>query len=212
MSHPTPAREATPYTFPPAIAEHVAGLSCQAVDSTPIAYDWSASRYDDDLPWRYVAAETCPECGAVVIYAGDHADGCERADEDGDELAGYDGGPMMNYYYPAEIDDPAAAARLLADTCLVPVEVAGRTGLALTGGGMDLSWEIVGAFVALGMLPPVHFADLPRMADRRTADPDTLTAIAACLRSCEVMAGWIERRSSSLTGFLAELRPVEVEA
>ena len=211
MSHPTPAAEATPYPFPPAIAEFVGRLSCQAVDSTPVAYDWNASRYDDDPPWRYVAAETCPECGAVVIYAEDHADGCERADEDGDELAGYDGGPMMNYYYPAEIDDPDEAGRLLADTCLVVVEVDGRTGLALTGGGMDLSWEIAAAFVALGMLPPVHFADLPGMAGM-TASVGNLTTAAAMFRSCEVMAMRQARNVERLTATVAGLRPVEVEA
>lgn len=135
---------------------------------------------------------------------------CDNGDADARDMGAE--GPMMNYYYPADLDDPEDAARKLADTCLCVVEVDGRTGLALTGGGMDLSWEIVGAFMALGMLPPAHFAHLPHMADRRTATVDTVTAIAACLRSVDVVAREAEGRRHHLTTFLAGLRPVEVEA
>ena len=136
--------------------------------------------------------------------------GCENGDGDARDMGAE--GPMMNYYYPAGIDSPEDAARKLADTCLCVVEVDGLTGLALTGGGMDLSWEIVGAFVALGMLPPAHFAHLPHMANRRTATVDTVTALAACLRSVDVVARRAEQDRRHLADFLAGLHPVEVEA
>lgn len=84
-------------------------------------------------------------------------------------------GPMMNYWYPIEetreygrfahntFDPVAAAAKLDGPLCLVLVD--DEYGLALTGGGMDLSWEICDAFVQLGKCPPLHFLDLPHMAD-----------------------------------------------
>jgi hypothetical protein len=79
-------------------------------------------------------------------------------------------GPMMNYWYPVKIQDAADAARELINLPLCVVEVDGETGLALTGGGMDLSWEICEAFILLGHQPPLHFCDLPRqyeVNDRR---------------------------------------------
>jgi hypothetical protein len=94
-------------------------------------------------------------------------------------------GPMMNYWYdcPMLSDDPEAVAVKLLNTPLCVVKVHEEWGLALTGGGMDLTWEIVEAFVAIDMLPPVHFArSLPGMAGRGTSDKDRLL-IAACQRS-----------------------------
>ena len=195
----------------------VKDLWCETIETVSVDKDWTTGLDLEETGegWSAWQAETCDKCGEHVIVRIGHGDArhCDlESDSECEGTVPDFEGPMMNYYYPAEIDDPGDAARKLADTCLCVVEVDGRTGLALTGGGMDLSWEIVGAFVALGMLPPVHFADLPRMADRRTATVDTLTAIAACQRSCEVMAGWIDRRAKSLADLLGELRPEAVEA
>lgn len=84
-------------------------------------------------------------------------------------------GPMMNYWYPVNEQDreysrfePKDAAGKLDHLPVCVVLVDDEYGLALTGGGMDLSWEICDAFIALGFLPPVHFADLPAMASRWT--------------------------------------------
>lgn len=81
-------------------------------------------------------------------------------------------GPMMNYWYPLPSSIVAgggdkfdAAYRLRANVCIL-VEVDGEYGLALAGGGMDLTWSIVRAFVALGYLPPVHFAQPPGFFER----------------------------------------------
>lgn len=98
-----------------------------------------------------------------------------------------DTGPAMNYWYPCHVveDDPANAAYILRDTPVCVVERDGNWGLALTGGGMDLSWEIVEAYVRLNQLPPTHFCELPGMADRgRNARDHVL--IRACLRSLDV--------------------------
>lgn len=84
-------------------------------------------------------------------------------------------GPMMNYWYPIEEKEyefghagsfsPVGAARKLIHSPLVVVLVDGEYGIALAGGGMDFSWEICEAFVLLGKCPPLHFLDLPHMAD-----------------------------------------------
>ena len=134
---------------------------------------------------------------------------CDHHEEDARDLGAE--GPMMNYYYPVDLDDAADAARKLADTCLCVVEVDGRDGLALTGGGMDLSWEIAAAFVTLGYLPPVHFADLPNMAGMG-ATTRNLTTAAAMVRSCELMAARMVRNVDHLGRIEAGLRPVEVGA
>lgn len=99
---------------------------------------------------------------------------------------GYAEGPMMNYWYPLETSDRDSigswrksfdvneAAFRLRHHSLCLVEVDGELGLALTGGGMDFTWDIVGAFIDLDYLPPVHFCDLPGMSgrgpDKRDAD------------------------------------------
>lgn len=96
-------------------------------------------------------------------------------------------GPMMSSWYACSIEDPIKAAALIIDLPLCVVEVDGAYGLALTGGGMDLSWEICAAFIALGFLPPYNYADLPGMAGRGRSESDKLI-IAACLQTMQVTA------------------------
>lgn len=111
------------------------------------------------------------------------------------EVDTYAEGPMMNYWYPVEsLDGYRAedAAAKLAGTCLVVVEVNGNWGIALSGGGMDLSWEICEAYIALGNLPPRHFAaSLP--AGGRGKSEDDKRTIAACLRTLRIVADNAER-------------------
>lgn len=116
-------------------------------------------------------------------------------------------GPMMNYFYPLnESDgnslgrwedsfDTVEAAYRLRDLPLCLVERDGDYGLALTGGGMDLTWEIVAAYVALGYLPPVSFSRLPGMAGMPNGASDRLV-IAAVSRSLSAM---IDRLQYTLT-------------
>ena len=100
----------------------------------------------------------------------------------------------MNYFYPVPISDCAAAARAIAHLPLCVVEFTGgeregETGLALTGGGMDLSWEICEAFVLIGYRPPTHFAKLPRMGSRGSTDRDR-ALIEICRESFRIAARW----------------------
>jgi hypothetical protein len=98
--------------------------------------------------------------------------------------------PCMNYFYPLKELDASDAIKLeeaKLPLCIIEFE-SGDTGLALTGGGMDLTWEICQAFIVLGYYPPAHFAKLPRMGGRGTSDADKAT-IAICrhalLATCE---------------------------
>lgn len=110
-------------------------------------------------------------------------------------------GPAINYLYPLDAveQDPIEAAYRLRRLPLCVVERDGNWGLALTGGGQDLSWEIASAYMLLGYLPPADFADLPGMAGRGSSDADR-QIIAACLRSFAVLAEQATRKA----GFLAQ--------
>ncbi len=125
--------------------------------------------------------------------------------ESADNVYEYAGGPMMNYWYPVDIDDAAAAALALSGPLCV-VEVDGITGLALTGGGMDLSWEIAEAFCQLGQLPPVHFSDLPAMAwGSDNGAPVRRYVLSAMLRSLEVAAERATYRAERLRQTFADM-------
>lgn len=117
----------------------------------------------------------------------------ESGPEDGLE------GPMMNYYYPLDVCsrfDPKDAAINLVGVplCLVEFED-GDYALALTGGGMDLSWEICEAFIRLDQYPPTHFCDLP---DYKNSDDD-LSIIGACKMSLEAKMAQFGRTLDTLT-------------
>jgi len=171
-------------------------LSCGSVGVMPVDADWSKG-YGET--WECVEASRCSECNAVLI--GREGDRHMDVDPTGESacpgtLSG--DGPMMNYYYPVEIDDTEEAARILVDTCLCVVTVDGTTGLALTGGGMDLRWEICEAFMLLGHLPPLHFCDLPGMAGKNVDSKRNRWIVAGCLKSCSVAAGWAKRTAQRL--------------
>ncbi len=136
----------------------------------------------------------------------------ERLDVDSAE------GPMMNYWYPCPVveDDPEAAALAIGDLPLCVVEIDGEGwGLGLTGGGMDLSWEIAEAFCRLGQLPPVHYADLPAMAWGNTSPENTARrqyVLAAMLRSLEVTAERAQWRADRLRETFGDLLSAGVPA
>lgn len=62
----------------------------------------------------------------------------------------------------------------------------GETGFALTGGGMDLSWDIATAYVECGFLPPAWIR-LPEFGGM-TLNAHRRRIIEACKRSAELMA------------------------
>ncbi len=107
--------------------------------------------------------------------------------------------PMMNYFYPLpgflyrwEGSEGEAALLIQKNVPLTIVLLSNenkndRYGFALTGGGMDLTWEICEAYMLLGYLPPLTFAArLPRMAQRLTLNRRWV--IAGCLATAEHVA------------------------
>jgi hypothetical protein len=187
-------------------------LNCDAITVTPLDVHWQRevrAREDSGEGLAFWEAQTCDECGTVLVFPGDDSKHRKGGNEDADwcevkRLDEASQGPMMNYAYPlpnSHDRDPAEMARVIADLPLCVVQLAdnlrGDYALALTGGGMNLSWEICAAYVACGYLPPVHFCDLPRMADRGQSASDR-RIIARCRESARVAAGWSQQTARSL--------------
>jgi len=159
----------------------------------------------------------CSGCEETVTFHADE-DGdfvcpeCQGTFMDGDEVentcSGYvnSDGPMMNYWYPVHISDCKGAAEAISHTCLCVVEFEdGQTGLALTGGGMDLSRDICSAFIALGYFPPAHYAGrLPRFAGDKMS-PAMADLLGVCLASCEVAVQWAQYKVQDVENFIKQL-------
>ena len=201
----------------------VEDLGAASVDSQTREYVWGDHEAFGE-EWESYEACECEECGEVfVCYAGrggeQHKD---MAAEDGNEsdCAGYVDfaeGPMMNYFYPVELfgtDEEEAARRLLhLPLAVVTFKDSDEVALALTGGGMNLSWEICEGYMRLGQLPPLAFCDLPHMAGRGASaySPQSrerdLRIVEACRASCEhaaQAATWTRKQ-------LGDLLPVTPE-
>jgi hypothetical protein len=164
-------------------------LSGDAIDQIPIDADWSEG-YGET--WESMEAVECDKCGKVLVVTGPGGDSQHKDLDYTSECDGYCGsadGPMMNYWYPlpgCSFDEDNAAK--ISHLPLALVQVNGETGIALTGGGMDLTWEIIAAHVALGYLPPLHFCRPPKMADRWTRSR------AKLIRCCEETLRVAKRR------------------
>jgi hypothetical protein len=98
--------------------------------------------------------------------------------------------PTMNYLWPlADYSGDGQADQLVLDLWggpIVLVEVAGNSYLAMSGGGMDLSWHIARAYMLLGHLPP---ADVVQngLTGGREFDSQVLTrwVLEGCRRSLD---------------------------
>ena len=115
-------------------------------------------------------------------------------------------GPMMNSFYPCPFNDTDEAARAIAHLplCVIVLED-GETGFALTGGGMDLSWEICDAYISCGFLPPFQFCCLPDMAGKGK-ERRTQLILTACQRTAEVLEGQSARRGKALAEMAAKYK------
>lgn len=166
------------------MAEYVSG------DDAPLSLDdWAT----DEMGYsRADVADCVGGCWMDHVVDGYHEYIVDEVLRFIDDAEWYDGMiPVMSYYYP--VGSPyltgADQARLVAaglPLSLVEIDGVGVV-LVLTGGGMDLSWEICEAYMVLGQLPPVHFCDLPGMAGRGESARDR-SIIAACLRSLAIVA------------------------
>lgn len=188
-------------------------LYVECVDYKPVSYSWGGFDANGERQWRSLSLE-CDCCGMSPKerresldsdddLAGWYTDGSEPSEGQPCLFSGCSGDyfgaePMMNYYYPLPSQTFGADnAEAIENLPVVLVEIDGEYALALSGGGMDLSWEICEAYMRLGFLPPFHFTRLPGMAGKPDGAVDAWV-IAGAKRSCEVIAGWVKRRSEDL--------------
>lgn len=153
-------------------------LSAASVDATARDIDDWAGLLGDGDRWRYYEAFECEDFEDFTLISDNgwvstafDAEGARVEDEDFSEVDPYmhgSEGPVMSHMWPIEDGriDPIDAAYALRDlpVCVIADEDGDVVGLALTGGGMDLSWELAGAYVALGFKPPLALLDLPKYA------------------------------------------------
>ena len=166
----------------------VGEMSCAVISEKPREFDFSEGYCET---WEYYEASDCQECGKILVFSGEekHRYIVRRSDCEGYVC---NEGPMMNFWYPLpdyfadvwEIEE--AAKRLVGvNLCIVENLDDGEYGLALTGGGMDLSWDICEAYMLLGYLPPVHFCSLPNFAGMKLTKKNAWI-IAGCNRSLRI--------------------------
>jgi hypothetical protein len=197
------------------------GLRNCSVDSKSREVNWSESLGEDMEGWQAFEIEECEECERSFL-ASSHCGADEHRhvepefeDEDGDDVenecmgtVNYFEGPMMNYFHPCELrglsNEEAAEAIAHLPLCVVEFED-GERGFALTGGGMDLSWEICDAYISCGYLPPFASCDLPRMSGKHK-HPRAQLILAACQRSAEILGGWATRREQDLQALATSYR------
>ena len=167
----------------------VKGLSCAAVDVEPRSFDFSQGYCET---WEYFEAAECESCGKLVV--GFNGENEHRMVARESDCHGYVccEGPLMNFWYPLpesfcrDWDVDEAAKKLIGvNLCIVVKEDEDDYGLALTGGGMDLSWDICEAYMLLGFLPPAHFCRLPHFAGMKL-NKKNAWIIAGCNRALSV--------------------------
>lgn len=88
------------------------------------------------------------------------------------------GGPQMNYFWviPHEID-AEEVARKISHLSLCLVRFHDEWGFALTGGGMDLSWDIAEGYMQADCLPPARL-ELPAFSGSNFKKPRAQWVIA----------------------------------
>lgn len=122
--------------------------------------------------------------------------------------------PMMNYIYGLPDDFETDMVKkfgsdwrtkikpLLSNTTLIYFNKEHKYYIALTGGGMDLSWEICETYINLGYLPPMHFCGLPKMGGMDIFSRKYYRIVKGCMRSAEVTGYRATRISESLVDYL----------
>ena len=171
---------------------NIRDLHGDAITVTAREYNFGEGYADT---WEYYEACKCDGCGQAVGPArqGDcHGDIDDESECEG-SLSGE--GPMIHYWWhlPEYRGNALTDCLKLVDlpVCIVEnlseeVSVEESYGLALTGGGMDLSWELAEAYMRLGYLPPFRLADLPAYAGL-SLDTRRRWIVAGCKATCRAM-------------------------
>jgi len=124
-------------------------------------------------------------------YGEEYEIGFELTEE---EIENEDFCPMMNYCYPLEDEfkQPENIKDILNEAgaiTLIRKTDNDRYYLALSGGGMDLSWDICRAYMLLGYLPPIRFCELPKFSGMNFKDIRNRKVIDACKKTAELAEG-----------------------
>lgn len=184
-------------------------LSFAAINVNSIYFDFGNGFGDtwEDVSPCVLQCNVCTATYSDEVYSEDDPCPDEMCDNDG-TLERPDCAPMMNYYYPLpyyEGDPGADQARLYKSSAnVVLVKIIGVDddedvyALALSGGGMDLSWDICQAFILLGYAPPLQFCDLPDFAGQDNSKEPFWSILKACLQSAKAAEQRAMRQTSQL--------------
>ena len=101
--------------------------------------------------------------------------------------------PMMNYYYEIDLRrQEAESVQARIDRyggCCILVNIGEEPKLCLSGGGMDLTWEIAWSYILCGQLPPTKYCDLPDQCEPLSRRNRLI--IKACRKSIQVHQRWL---------------------
>ena len=157
-------------------------LSCAAMEL--ISWEWT--QFAESGGWDWWECKEC-DCGQDV-HSVDPDCVCPKCG-----LEHTFEGPMISYCWPLPYFTAAAekTARKLAHLPVVLTHAEGcplgeefSYGLVLSGGGMDLSWELCEAYVSLGYIPPRKLWSLPDFSgmEINSARKKVLRAISLGIR------------------------------
>lgn len=108
--------------------------------------------------------------------------------------------PMMNTAWPlpSNFTIPDGAKEDLVNMTIVNIKDERGYDLALTGAGMDFSWQIAETYVNLGFLPPAHIQRLPKMAGKNYDSEINRMIMKALKKSHEVASTQSQRAIEDL--------------
>lgn len=185
-------------------------LRYDSVDVESVHFNFGAGFGEtwEEVEIPHITCLACDFVGRDDVFAeGDECPHCH------DTLERPECAPMMNYYYRLpnyEGDrDPEADQSLLYQSRVNVVMVKINGGeddediyaLALSGGGMDLSWDICHAFILLGYAPPLFACDVPEFAGQDNSKEPFWSILKACLQSVRTAkrsATWSQSKLASL--------------
>jgi len=126
---------------------------------TPTVHDFE----ERDQDWREEALSELGFDDSDMVVESDVIEHAQQIFEGDDNYHEWRDGfhPAMNYVWPLDsVENARHSEQGLADMvaragCCVLVQIGDEYGIALTGGGMDLSDHIVRAYVNCGYMPPL---------------------------------------------------------
>jgi hypothetical protein len=169
--------------------ETLENLTYNFIDAGSESYDWSEGYAES---WDIIRPDASQFSESEIIAAAELYD-IEIADFEHNELieniqneiwidSQYE--PMMNYYVDLGNYNAQEIAQKFNNSCFTVIEFdTGNIGLALTGGGMDMSWSMARAFINAGYLPPQYISQLPGMSGENSA-----LTIAACNKTLKILS------------------------